>query len=271
MRGWSLLSKVIFYNPIVDAEVAKRLIALNKAFYQKLAFTFSATRSQLQAGVKRVLGEVPMDANILDLGCGNGGVARELGNLGHTGRYVGMDFSEELLKVARLKVEGTRFSFAAVDLTSPDWNLKLPIANLQFDFIFAFAVLHHIPNHEIRVRFLEQVHERLASPTADGSETRPFEGGHFVLSNWQFLNSPKLKGRIQPWEKIGLSDSQVDEGDYLLDWRSGGEGLRYVHHFDTAELKALAKETGFQVADEFLSDGKPRNLALYQIWTPEKM
>lgn len=238
----------------MDAEIAQRLIALNKAFYQKLAAPFSATRGQLQPGVRRVLASVPNDANILDLGCGNGGIAAELFGKGHTGKYVGLDFSEELLKVAKLKVEGSRFSFGAADLTSPDWNIQPPVSNLQFDFIFAFAVLHHLPSREIRLRFLRQVGGLLAST------------GRFVLSNWQFLNSPKLKARIQPWEAIGLAESLVDAGDYLLDWRSGGNGLRYVHHFDTGELAGLAREAGFEMVDQFVSDGRTENLALYQIW-----
>ena len=247
----------------MDAEVAQRLIALNKEFYQNLASPFSATRSRLQPGVKRVLGDVPLDASILDLGCGNGGVANELVNRNHKGRYVGMDFSEELLDVARSKVQSrvskrpmSDVQFIQADLTSRDWDLQSPISNLRFDFIFAFAVLHHLPSRELRVTFLRQV-GRLAS------------SGRFVLSNWQFLNSQRLKARIQSWESIGLSDEQVDQGDYLLDWRSGGKGLRYVHYFDSAELAGLAKETGFGIVEEFLSDGKSGNLALYQSWAAE--
>ena len=65
--------------------------------------------------------------------------------------------------------------------------------------------------------------------------------GKFILSNWQFLNSDKLKARIQPWDRVGLTDEDMDEGDYLLDWRSGGEaGLRYAHHFSAEELLGLA-------------------------------
>ena len=94
-------------------------------------------------------------------------------------------------------------------------------------------------------------------------------GGRFILSNWQFLNSEKLQSRILPWSRAGLSDEDVDDGDYLLDWRSGGEGLRYVHYFDSAELAGLAKETGFGIVEEFLSDGKSGNLALYQSWAAE--
>lgn len=240
----------------MDAEVAQRLIALNKAFYQKLASPFSATRGQVQPGVKRVLDDVPADAAILDLGCGNGSVARELVSKKYQGKYVGVDFSKEMLEEARKNVPRptSHVEFVQADLTATNWNLKSPIAGCIFDFIFAFAVLHHIPSREIRMSFLNQV----------GSLMEP--RGRFVLSNWQFLNSPRLREKIQTWEKLGLSDSQVDKGDYLLDWRSGELGLRYVHHFEKAELAGLAVETGFRVVDEFLSDGKSGNLALYQEW-----
>jgi (p)ppGpp synthase/HD superfamily hydrolase len=90
--------------------------------------------------------------------------------------------------------------------------------------------------------------------------------GSFIHSNWQFLNSEKLRARVQPWEAASLSESDVDAGDYLLDWRSGGKGLRYVHHFDENELDKLARASGFRVADTFYSDGDLGNLGLYQIW-----
>jgi hypothetical protein len=90
--------------------------------------------------------------------------------------------------------------------------------------------------------------------------------GRFVHSNWQFLNSERLRKRVHPWEEIGLSDSEVDPGDYLLDWRRGGFGLRYVHHFSEKELTALAAETGFGVVETFYADGETGDLGLYQVW-----
>jgi hypothetical protein len=86
-------------------------------------------------------------------------------------------------------------------------------------------VLHHIPSDEIRLEILRTVHDLLA------------EGGKFIHANWQFLNSEKLKARIKPWEDAAVSESDVDAGDYLLDWRSGGQGLRYVHHFTEADVE----------------------------------
>jgi hypothetical protein len=52
----------------------------------------------------------------------------------------------------------------------------------------------------------------------------------------------------------------------LLDWRSGGTGLRYVHHFSEGELITLAESSGFAVVETFYSDGKEGNLAIYQVW-----
>jgi SAM-dependent methyltransferase len=252
----------------VDAAIAQQLVALNHQFYQSLAAPFSASRGRLHPGVQKVLRSVPADANVLDLGCGNGGVVRELAKRGHSGRYVGVDFSAELLQVARKNVRSptsyvqrptsnAAVQFIQADFTTPSWNLQSPISSFRFDFVFAFAVLHHIPSRELRLDFLRQVRRLLAS------------GGRFVLSNWQFMNSPRLRDRIQSWETIDLAEIQVDAGDYLLDWRSGGSGLRYVHHFDEVELGSLAAEAGFDMVDSVLSDGKGGNLALYQVWTAD--
>jgi len=54
----------------------------------------------------------------------------------------------------------------------------------------------------------------------------------------------------------------------LLDWRSGGKGLRYVHHFNEKELGELAKACGFRIMDIYYSDGERGNLGLYQVWKP---
>ena len=67
-----------------------------------------------------------------------------------------------------------------------------------------------------------------------------------------------------PWP----DDMTVEAHDYLLDWRSGGKGLRYVHHFEERELAELAKASGFRIMDTFYSDGEKGNLGLYQVWKP---
>jgi len=236
----------------MDSSTAAKLIELNRDFYNRFGDSFSATRQRIQPGVRRVIEMLKGDENILDLGCGNGELARELAKRGYRGSYHGVDFSLPLLQDAESQPEGFSATFLQADLTTLD-RLSI-LDDLSFGFVFAFAVLHHIPSSNLRLNILKKVAQWLKPD------------GYFVHSNWQFLNSEKLKSRIQDWSKAGLSPEKVDPNDYLLDWRSGGEGLRYVHHFDEAELYELAGLTGFQIKNTFYSDGETGNLGLYQVW-----
>jgi SAM-dependent methyltransferase len=235
----------------MDPEIRARLTAINHQFYQTFAEDFSATRTRLQPGVRQVVESLPVQARLLDLGCGNGNLARALHRRGFEGVYVGLDFSAALLAEIQQAVAG-QFTFVQADLAEPGWDDQLPPG--PYDAVLAFAVLHHLPGADLRREILRRVRAHLAP------------GGQFYHSNWQFLNSPRLRKRIQPWPRAGLMGNQVDPGDYLLDWRRGGEGLRYIHHFSPEELAGLAVETGFQVLDTFWSDGEGGNLGLYQVW-----
>jgi tRNA (uracil-5-)-methyltransferase TRM9 len=246
----------------MDSKTAARLIELNRDFYTRFGDSFSATRHRIQPGVRRVLEMLKGDESILDLGCGNGEVARELAKRGHRGPYLGLDFSLPLLRVAdsppvgTAQLDGFSARFLQVDLT----QLSIFSGQLSgignWSLITAFAVLHHIPSYELRLNILRNVRRLLK------------DNGRFIHSNWQFLNSEKLKARIQPWEAATISSSDVEAGDHLLDWRSGGKGLRYVHHFNEQELSELAEASGFQISDSFYSDGEGGRLGLYQVWRP---
>jgi tRNA (uracil-5-)-methyltransferase TRM9 len=241
------------YNEGMQASTANQLIALNRRFYQKLAAPFSKTRGRLQMGVLKSLEVLDRHARVLDLGCGNGQLALELEKRGHQGPYVGVDFSEELLQIAREKnYDNSKARFDLADLSANDWAKDF--GEKSFDIIFCFSSLHHIPGRDMRLLFLQQVRELLSLE------------GRFLHSNWQFLNSDKLRQRIQDWSKAGLTDADMDDGDHLLDWRSGGEGLRYAHHFSEEELSELAEASAFHVLDTFASDGATGNLGLYGVW-----
>ena len=235
----------------MENEVAARLIDLNRQFYQTFAVQFAATRHRLQPGVTRVLANIPSDGDVLDLGCGNGELARALGRHGFHGSYLGLDFSEGLLSVARQGLPGN-FTFSQVDFSTPGWDSLLH--ERHFTYALAFAVLHHLPGRGLRLSLLSGLCAYLV------------DGGRLVHSEWQFLNSPRLRKRLQPWESVGFSTDMVDEGDYLLDWRAGGSGLRYVHHFTQSELADLAQNSGFRIVDTFFSDGEGGRLGLYQVW-----
>ena len=236
----------------MNSLTAQRLLAINHEFYNRFGDQFSATRQRLQPGVKKILDSIQEDVSVLDLGCGNGHFLREISKRGYKQPLLGVDFSLPLLRNAEstLGVE-----FREVDLTklSAFSDQLLAVGGL-WSVVTMFATMHHIPSTELRLDILRTV-KKLLKP-----------GGRFILSNWQFLNSEKLKARIQPWSRVGLADEDVDEGDYLLDWRSGGEGLRYAHQFSAEELLGLCNQAEMSLSKSFLSDGENGRLGLYQVW-----
>ncbi|MDI6695985.1 MAG: class I SAM-dependent methyltransferase [Anaerolineales bacterium] len=242
----------------MNPDTCNRLIELNHQFYQTFAQPFADTRQRLQPGVKHLLAEMPDQSRVLDIGCGNGEIGRSLLASGRASAYLGLDFSIGLLHsaAAGLSSKATKsakkFELLHFDLAYDDWELIR--ARGPFDLAVAFAVLHHLPGEELRLATLRNIRSCLTST------------GLFYHSEWQFLKSTRLRARIQPWEAIGLSPDQVEEGDYLLDWRRGGRGLRYVHHFTPTELASLAERSGFQIRQTFYSDGETHDLSIYQVW-----
>jgi SAM-dependent methyltransferase len=131
---------------------------------------------QLSA-VHRLLDLLPPRARILDAGCGTGSpTARQFADAGHS--VVGIDISEEMLRLARRDVPEAEF-------------LRRPIEELdaslgEFAAVVAFFSLLMLPRAEIPLA-LKNIHDLLEP------------GGHFVLgmveadlddTPIQFLGSP---------------------------------------------------------------------------------
>lgn len=241
---------------MMKTKIQSKLLNLNQDFYERFSSSFSATRNQVQLGVRRVIQRIKLDAVILDVGCGNGTLARALATQGFSGRYLGVDMSRSLLtKATNLlddPAEGS-YKFQQVDLAAPNWQNSLQPGS--YDWVVSFAVLHHLPGNDLRLQ------------TASAFKALIVPGGHAAVSVWQWQNSPRLRKRVQPWSTVGINPEDLDNGDVLLDWRAGDiPGLRYVHTFNKDKLADLAEKAGFQVCENFYSDGKSGDLALYQIW-----
>lgn len=246
----------------MKAETLKQLDHINQEFYQNYSKSFSQTRGKLQPGVYSVLEKIPQTGNWLDVGCGNGNLAHAWAQKGFSGLFCGVDFSSGLISDAeRLLpplIEGQKIVFRQVDLTKENWTTDLP--DVQWDGIFCFAVLHHIPGQVHRSSLCAKLRTLLSS------------GCICNVSVWQPRKSPRLVKRIQPWESVGLSCDDVELGDVLMDWRAhqtlkdADFALRFVHIFTADELSELATASGFSVNETYYSDGKEGNLGLYQKW-----
>jgi SAM-dependent methyltransferase len=262
-----------YYNDRVNSTTVERLLELNCQFYAQRGRDFGETRLRVQPGIQRIIETIGGDETILDLGCGNGTFARELSRAGHRGRYLGIDSSTPLLEIAMSASYAFPVDFLQADLMQlpiglpailemPGSTASFPLereaqyslpAGGGWSMITAFAVLHHVPGNDLRVALLRRARQLM------NSEAR------LALSNWQFTSSSRLRERIQPWSKVGVG-LDLDNGDYLLDWRRGQLAFRYVHEFDEPGLSSLAAESGFVVADTFYSDGADHRSGLYQLW-----
>lgn len=248
----------------MEKHIVEKIKSINKEFYRNFAKSFSATRGRIQPGVAKLLTQNMQTSSWLDIGCGNGTLARALIENNFHGRYLGIDLSQGLIEEARQLIAKKSLSsdisidFQCLDINQSRWVDK--ISHKDWDAISAFAVLHHIPSFEQRLVLCKQIRELLAP------------GKAFFLSAWQLRNSPRLIARVKSWEIAGIQESEVEEGDVLMDWRAvqsqnePAQALRYVHIFSEYELTQLSQASGFNVAETFYSDGKEGNLALYQVW-----
>jgi len=91
---------------------------------------------------KRIISELSISGNesILDLGCGDGIVSKELARLVQHGRVLGIDASDNMIKKAR-QLKEANLSFALTNINDLDFQD-------EFDLIFSNATLHWIKDHE---------------------------------------------------------------------------------------------------------------------------
>lgn len=228
--------------------VARRLLALNRDFYSALAEPFARTRARPQPGFEPLLDYLPRPCSrLLDVGCGEGRFGRFLLQRHPHVDYVGLDFSAELLAQARTAIPGG--TFYRRDISRPGYLDGLG----DFSVIAALAVLQHIPGRASRVALLNEAGRRL------------LPGGRILLSTWQFLDSERQRRKIVDWTEVDLDPRDVDDNDYLLTWKAGGFGLRYVAYIDAGEIAQMAEKSGLTQVGQFRSDGREGDLNLYTI------
>ena len=239
-------------------DLIEQLVQLNLEFYTTFASAFAGSRSLAQPSLQRLLDYVPPAGQVLDLGCGSGRIAHLLDQERPGGDYLGLDFSAELIRLAResaVELDRIGIKFDLIDLTQRNWARRL--AGQRYDTIFLLAVLHHIPGYENRQAILRDLREHLA------------HGGSLVLSAWQFTTNARMRRKIVSWDRVGMDPAGLEKGDYLLDWKRDGLGYRYCHLVDETELAQLASGSGLVLRDSWRADGKEGDLSLFAVLETE--
>lgn len=131
---------------------SQKIITSVKKTYNEISPEFSATRNYIWPDLKPYLNNIPKNASVLDVGCGNG---RLLLGLPKSIKYTGLDQSENLIDEA--KKNHPNKQFIVTDITKPQIWKHLP----QFDYIYCVAVLHHLPTQNEQLFVLNQIKTHL--------------------------------------------------------------------------------------------------------------
>ncbi|KUJ68862.1 methyltransferase type 11 [Streptomyces albus subsp. albus] len=161
---------------------------------------------------------VPVEARILDYGCGYGRLAAELDALGYL-RVCGVDPSAAL--VARGRVE-----HPGLDLRQLD-GLPLPFADGEFDAALLFAVLTCVPEERVQRETVAEL-ARVVRP-----------GGVLYLSDVPLQHDEYHRARYE-------AAAEWAEAYGVFGIEDGG----VFRHQDPVGLRVLLAEWGFEVAEE---------------------
>ncbi len=221
----------------MNKKAKKYLLDIVEGGYEKIASDFSETRKKpMKPMVYKIVGDLDIkpEDSVLDLGCGNGCFFEVLGGKGN---YLGLDNSAKLIALAE---EEYKTNFKKFDIIKLD-ELK----ENNFNFIFSWAVFHHIPGKKLRLNFLQEVYKNL-NPE-----------GSFVFSVWKLRNRKDFyKLAFKTFFNNLFQGKIMDWADLIFPWKGSPKKFqppRYYHAFSKKSLEKEIKKSSFKI-EKFLED-----------------
>lgn len=232
----------------MDATTIRRLNEINRQFYAETAPHFNQTRNAAWAGWAKLLPYLQLNnipIRVLDVGCGNGRFGLFMAENFAEVAYTGLDNSPALLEFAE-----TALTPQITNLTLQEHDIiQQPLPAGQYDLVVLFGVIHHVPSWDNRQAFMQHLAAQVAP------------NGYLAWASWRFYEQERFQARITPWE----NDIEVEDHDFLLDWRQGTTALRYCHYVDDTEQTTLNAATGLTEIATFRADGKTQDLNCYSL------
>jgi len=224
---------------------AKQLLRKTAEGYNKIAEKFSTSRQTIWEELNDLKQYVLAGDRVLDLGCGNGRLSAIFS--AQDIDYVGVDFSKNLIKIAKKLHPELRFQQADA--------LALPFPDNYFDKVISIAVLHHIPSKELRLQFFREA-KRVLKPN-----------GLLIISVWNLWPRPVFSKLFFKYTFLKLiGKSGLDFKDVLYPWKNNKGKiifLRHIHAFTKKELERLAKKANLKIERSWIfKKGKRSNIFL---------
>lgn len=121
--------------------------------------------------------KLPKEARVLDIGCGDGETTSAIARNVPSAHFQGIDFSAEMIDLAKPKSEFDRVTFSVGDVR----NLTDQFSADSFDVIITNRCLINLPNRDEQFDALKQIFECL-TPGGSFIGTENFLGGQTALT-----------------------------------------------------------------------------------------
>jgi SAM-dependent methyltransferase len=215
----------------MDKQTQKQLLGMVKGHYAEIAEAFNETRkkypSPLWNGLQSITKEIQNESKVLDVGCGNGRLLVFLKD--KKIKYLGVDTCQELLAEAR-KLNPEE-NFASSDILGLS-----QLSEINFQYVFCIAVMHHLPGLDLRVQALKQLKNKISND------------GKIIITVWNFWQQKKYLKLIARFFILKiLGKSKMDFGDILFDWKRDLVSRRYYHAFTKSEFRKISKLAGLKI------------------------
>jgi 2-polyprenyl-3-methyl-5-hydroxy-6-metoxy-1,4-benzoquinol methylase len=212
----------------MNKKTADYLLSIVKNNYNEIADDFDKTREKnFHPLVLQIIKELNVRTGdkVLDLGCGNGRLVK---NLSSDIFYLGLDNSSKLIELAKKKYQKENIIFKQQNI------LEIEKFNfLDFKYVFCLAVFHHLPGKKKQLYFLQQIYDKIDT------------GSILILSVWRLRNSFKFfKIFFLSFLKQLFQGHVLDYGD-LLFYGFKKNSLRYYHAFSLREIKKIVYKIPF--------------------------
>ena len=149
---------------------------------------FFATAADVLRLLTGELKRLPARQAALEIGCGPGRLMRPLSR--HFAEIHGVDISEEMVRLARERLEGTPNAHAH---TSSGADLAEFPAE-KFDFVYSYAVFQHIPSREVVFNYLREARRVLKT------------GG---ILRCQINGLPPHARRYDTWSGVRITPAEI--------------------------------------------------------------
>jgi ubiquinone/menaquinone biosynthesis C-methylase UbiE len=215
---------------MATAEAYRKIINVKES-YEQIATGYNRVRAQPWKECVNFIKNLNACSLLLDLGCGNG--RHTVASVSQGYETVGVDFSKNMLRIAKNKLKSTNASVDMYHFVLADVS-HLPFKDDSFDAILYIATLHNLPTRSFRVKSLYEIGRVLKSK------------GRCLISVWKRFQFRFLFTLIKTYLKkiAGMS------GDFevSLPWKINSLLVnRYYYLYDAKQLRKDIEEAKLNI------------------------